>query len=90
MNNLASNNPGRTGSADRLKIANLAFFAQTPSSPGDRYERLSASMIEATTGRDVAALSEAANAIAPSASIARCAWNGISFTTPSGYFVSVL
>ena len=65
MNNLASNSLGTTDSADRRKIVNLAFFTQTPSSPGDRYERLSASMIEATTGRDVAALSEAANAIAP-------------------------
>ena len=65
MNDLAAIHKSAAEASNRRKIVNLAFFTQTPSSPGDRYERLSASMIEATTGRDVAALSDAANAIAP-------------------------
>ena len=65
MNDLATIQLDERDATNRPKIVNLAFFAQTSSSRGDSYEKISVPMIEATAGRDVAALTEAANAIAP-------------------------
>ena len=65
MNELAENLPCGDNLTDRRKIDNLAFFLQTASSAGDRYERLFASMIDTSARRDISALTEAGNAIAP-------------------------
>jgi transcriptional regulator with GAF, ATPase, and Fis domain len=67
MNDLASIEAKTGAETDRVKIANLAFFAHISSSPGDSYEKLPRPMIETSAQRDVTALTEAANAIAPMA-----------------------
>jgi transcriptional regulator with GAF, ATPase, and Fis domain len=67
MNELAEIDAGAAETTNRGKIVNLSFYTQTPSSRGDRYEKLPVSMTESSGRRDVAALTEAANAIAPMA-----------------------
>ena len=67
MNNLQEISSEIGGAVDRAGIDNLSFFAQSTSSISDTHGRLSVPMIESTTHRDVAALTDAANAIAPMA-----------------------
>ena len=67
MNDLAAIQESAAEASNRPKIVNLSFFTQTSSSPGDSYERLSAPMLETTERKDVTALTDAVNAIAPSA-----------------------
>ncbi len=67
MNDLAEIGSEKSQSADCAKIDNLSFFAQIVSSTGDSYEKLTVPMIENAEQARVASLTEAVNAVAPTA-----------------------